>query len=183
MYFKFMFQNLDATITWDLVCNFVSYEYRNCAETFASQLLDPTSIKTLIDDIWNFYYSERLTLIKCLKLMIEYKDNVRHPHHKEFAKFFNELLMANLLESIQKQIETLKFVNPPTRSQFCTEDHLHRLYNSTLIEMRELLHILTMIVHDIHIANHEFAKLYGSIGVRFNTLKNFIFRMREHYRQ
>ncbi|EZA58440.1 Nucleoporin-like protein [Ooceraea biroi] len=127
------FLNLDATITWDLVCNFVSYEYRNCAETFAAQLSDLTSIRA-------------------------------HPHHREFAKFFNDVLMANLLESIRKQIETLKFVNPPTRSQFCTEDHLHRLYNSTLIEMRELLHILTVIMHDVHIADHEFAKLYGSIG-------------------
>jgi len=157
---------LDATITWDLVCNFVSYEYRNCAETFASQLSDLTSIRALIDDIWNFYYSERVTLIKCLKLIIEYKDNKRHPHHKEFRKFLNEILVGNLLESIRKQIEALKFVNSPTRSQFCTEDHLHQLYNSTLIEMRELLHILTVIVHDVHIPSYEFAKFYGSIGVR-----------------
>ncbi|KAL0114363.1 hypothetical protein PUN28_011551 [Cardiocondyla obscurior] len=156
--------NLDATITWDLVCNFVSYEYRNCAETFASQLSDLTAIRTLIDDIWNFYYSERVTLIKCLKLMVEYKNNERHPHHKEFAKFFNEILMGNLLESVQKQIEALKFVSPPTRSQFCTEDHLHQLYNSTLTEMRELLHILTVIVHDIHVSSNKFAKFYGSIG-------------------
>ncbi|KAL6427342.1 hypothetical protein ACFW04_008718 [Cataglyphis niger] len=156
--------NLDATITWDLVCNFVSYEYRNCAETFATQLTDLTSIKSLIDDIWNFYYSERVTLIKCLKLMIEYKDNERHPYHKEFAKFFDEILMGKLLESILKQIKALKFVNPPTRSQFCTEDYLHRLYNSTLIEMRELLHILTVIVHDVHIADYDFVKFYGSIG-------------------
>ncbi|XP_018402894.1 PREDICTED: nucleoporin NUP188 homolog [Cyphomyrmex costatus] len=155
--------NLDATITWDLVCNFVSYEYRNCAETFASQLSDLTSIRVLIDDIWNFYYSERVTLIKCLKLMIEYKDNERHPYHKEFGKFFNEILMGNLFESIRKQIEALKFVNSPTRSQFCTEDHLHQLYNSTLIEMRELLHILTVIVHDVHMPSYEFAKFYGSI--------------------
>ncbi|KYQ55243.1 hypothetical protein ALC60_05868 [Trachymyrmex zeteki] len=117
--------NLDATITWDLVCNFVSYEYRNCAETFASQLSDLTS---------------------------------------KFGNFLNEILMGNLLESIRKQIEALKFINSPTRSQFCTEDHLHRLYNSTLIEMRELLHILTMIVHDVHIPSYEFAKFYGSIG-------------------
>ncbi|KYN08936.1 hypothetical protein ALC57_18902 [Trachymyrmex cornetzi] len=109
--------NLDATITWDLVCNFVSYEYRNCAETFASQLSDLTSIRA-----------------------------------------------RNLLESIRKQIEALKFVNSPTRSQFCTENHLHQLYNSTLIEMRELLHILTVIVHDVHIPSYEFAKFYGSIG-------------------
>lgn len=98
--------------------------------------------------------------------MIEYKDNERHPYHKEFAKFFDEILMGKLLESILKQIKALKFVNPPTRSQFCTEDYLHRLYNSTLIEMRELLHILTVIVHDIHIADYDFVKFYGSIGVR-----------------
>lgn len=150
----------------------MSYEYRNCAETFASQLSDLTSIRSLIDDIWNFYYSERVTLIKCLKLMIEYKDNKRHPYHKEFANFFNEVLMGNLLESIRKQIEGLKFVNSPTRSQFCTENHLHRLYNSTLIEMRELLHILTVIVHDIHIPSYEFAKFYSSIRVRL-ILTNF----------
>lgn len=174
---------MDATITWDLVCNFVSYEYRNCAETFAAQLTDLTSIKSLIDDIWNFYYSERVTLIKCLKLMIEYKDNERHPYHKEFAKFFDEILMGNLLESIRKQIKALKFVNPPTRSQFCTEDYLHRLYNSTLIEMRELLHILTVIIHDIHIADHEFVKFYGSIGVRHILLKiSYIKRVKNFVR-
>ncbi|XP_014489061.1 PREDICTED: nucleoporin NUP188 homolog [Dinoponera quadriceps] len=156
--------NLDVTITWDLVCNFVSYEYRNCAETFASQLSDLTSMKILIDDIWSFYYSERVTLIKCLKLMIEYKDNKRHPHHKEFAKFFDKILMRDLFESIRKQIETLKFVSAPVRSPLCTEDHLHRLYNSTLVEMRELLHILTVIVHDIHVADNDFPKFYGSIG-------------------
>ncbi|XP_053974387.1 nucleoporin Nup188 [Hylaeus anthracinus] len=155
--------NLDATITWDLVCNFIKYEYRNCTETFASQLVDFTSMKALIDDIWNFYYSERMSLIKCLKLMVEYKDN-EHRYQKEFAKFFDNVLFGTLLESIQKQIEMLKTVNPPVRSQLCTEEYLHRLYNSSLIEMRELLHILTVIIHDIHIADTAFLKLYESIG-------------------
>ncbi|KOC68072.1 Nucleoporin NUP188 like protein [Habropoda laboriosa] len=109
--------NLDATITWDLVCNFIKYEYRNCAETFASQLIDFTSMKA-----------------------------------------------GTLLESVRKQIEMLKTVNPPVRSQLCSEEYLHRLYNSSLIEMRELLHILTVIIHDIHIADNEFMKLYESIG-------------------
>ncbi|XP_003708007.2 nuclear pore complex protein Nup188 [Megachile rotundata] len=155
--------NLDATLTWDLVCNFIKYEYRNCAETFASQLIDFTSMKALIDDIWDFYYSERMTLIKCLKLMVEYKDK-EHRYKKEFSNFFNDILFGTLLESVRKQIETLKTVNPPTRSQLCTEEYLHRLYNSSLIEMRELLHILTVIVHDIHIAHTDFIQLYESIG-------------------
>ncbi|XP_017799097.1 PREDICTED: nucleoporin NUP188 homolog [Habropoda laboriosa] len=155
--------NLDATITWDLVCNFIKYEYRNCAETFASQLIDFTSMKALIDDIWDFYYSERMTLIKCLKLMVEYKDK-GHRYEKEFAKFFDDVLFGTLLESVRKQIEMLKTVNPPVRSQLCSEEYLHRLYNSSLIEMRELLHILTVIIHDIHIADNEFMKLYESIG-------------------
>lgn len=98
--------------------------------------------------------------------MIEYKDNERHPYHTQFAKFFDNILMGELLESVRKQIESLKFVNPPTRSQLCTEDHLHKLYNGILVEMRELLHILTIIIHDVHIAEHEFVKLYGSIGVK-----------------
>ncbi|XP_033311320.1 nucleoporin NUP188 homolog [Bombus bifarius] len=155
--------NLDAIITWDLVCNFIKYEYRNCAETFASQLIDFTSMKALIDDIWEFYYSERMTVIKCLKLMVEYKDK-GHRYQKEFAKFFDDVLFGVLLESIRKQIEALKTVNPPIRSQLCTEEYLHRLYNSSLIEMRELLHILTVIIHDIHIAETEFMKFYESIG-------------------
>ncbi|XP_017754229.1 PREDICTED: nucleoporin NUP188 homolog isoform X2 [Eufriesea mexicana] len=155
--------NLDATITWDLVCNFIKYEYRNCAETFASQLIDFTSMKALIDDIWEFYYSERMTLIKCLKLMVEYKDK-GHRYRKEFLKFFDDILFGTLLESIRKQIEMLKTVNAPTRSQLCTEEYLHKLYNSSLIEMRELLHILTVIIHDIHIADTEFMKFYESIG-------------------
>lgn len=121
-------------------------------------------MKALIDDIWEFYYSERMTVIKCLKLMVEYKDK-GHRYQKEFAKFFDDVLFGTLLESIRKQIEALKTVNPPIRSQLCTEEYLHRLYNSSLIEMRELLHILTVIIHDIHIAETEFMKFYESIGV------------------
>ena len=121
-------------------------------------------MKALIDDIWEFYYSERMTLIKCLKLMVEYKDK-EHRYQKVFANFFNDVLFGMLLESIQKQIEALKTMNPPTRSQLCTEEYLHRLYNSSLVEMRELLHILTVIVHDIHITDTNFMKFYESIGV------------------
>lgn len=96
--------------------------------------------------------------------MVEYKDK-GHRYQKEFAKFFDDVLFGTLLESIRKQIEALKTVSPPIRSQLCTEEHLHRLYNSSLIEMRELLHILTVIIHDIHIAETEFMKFYESIGV------------------
>ncbi|XP_015585723.1 nucleoporin NUP188 homolog [Cephus cinctus] len=156
--------NLDAQITWDLVCNFMLYEYRNCAETFASQLVDNAAVKTLIEDIWNFYYSERITLIKCLKLMVEYRDNERHPYQKQFIKFFDEVLLGNLLKSVQSQIEALKFINPPVKSQLFTDEHLHRLYNNSLIEMRELLHIFTIILDDIHVPDNEFNKLYGSIS-------------------
>ncbi|KOX74151.1 hypothetical protein WN51_13501 [Melipona quadrifasciata] len=77
---------------------------------------------------------------------------------------FTSMKAGILLESIQKQIEALKTVNPPTRSQLCTEEYLHRLYNSSLVEMRELLHILTVIVHDIHITDTNFMKFYESIG-------------------
>ncbi|XP_046482052.1 nucleoporin Nup188 [Neodiprion pinetum] len=156
--------NLDATIAWDLVCNFMLYEYRNCAETFASQLADATSTKALIEEIWDFYYSERVTLIKCLKLMVEYKDNKRHPHRNEFMEFFDEVLLGNLLKSVQKQIEALKFINTPVRSQLFNEEQLHKLYNNCLIEMRELLHIFTIILNDVHVADTEFVKIYGSIS-------------------
>ncbi|XP_043485129.1 nucleoporin Nup188 [Leptopilina heterotoma] len=156
--------NVDATITWDLVCNFMIYEYRNCAETFASQLTDLTSMKVLIEEIWSFYYAERITLIKCLKLMVEYRDNVKHPHQKEFCSFFDEVLLGSLLESVQKQIEALKFINPPSRSQLFTEDHLHWIYESSLNEMRELLHIYTVILNDVHVADSAFSNIYASIS-------------------
>ncbi|XP_066586907.1 nucleoporin Nup188 isoform X2 [Prorops nasuta] len=159
--------NLDATITWEIVQNFMAYEYRNSAEAFASHLTDLTSMKALIADIWSFYYSERITLIKCLKLMVEYKDNDAHPNQKEFSKFFDEVCLGDLLVSVMNQIEALKFIDPPLRSQLCTEDHLHYLYNTSLIEMRELLHVLTMILSDVHISESNktnFGKLYESIG-------------------
>lgn len=154
------------------------FEYRNCAETFASQLADATTMKTLIEDIWNFYYSERVTLIKCLKLMVEYRDNKRHPHRKEFTEFFDEILLGNLLKSVQRQIEALKFINAPARSQLFTDEHLHKLYNNCLIEMRELLHVFTIILHDIHVAENEFNQIYGSISVRYKNESFAYFSMR-----
>ena len=162
-------------MTWDLVCNFMLYEYRNCAETFASQLTDLSSMRILIEDIWSFYYAERMNLIKCLKLMVEYRENTNHPHQKQFANFFDDILLGSLLESVQKQIEVLKFINPPVRSQLFSEDHLHRIYNSSLVEMRELLHIYTVILNDVQVSNHSFSNVYASISVRF-----FLFSFYKH---
>ncbi|XP_012277491.1 nucleoporin NUP188 homolog isoform X2 [Orussus abietinus] len=156
--------DLDAMKTWDLVCNFMLYEYRNCAETFASQLSDLSSMRALIEDIWNFYYSERVTLIKCLKLMLEYRDNKRHPYQAEFINFFEEALFGTLSKSVQSQIEELKFINPPIRSQLFTDEHLHQLYNSSLVEMRELLHVFTIILHEVNVAENEFSGIYASIA-------------------
>lgn len=140
------------------------FEYRNCPETFASQLTDLNSMKVLIEQIWSFYYTERITLIKCLKLMVEYRENPKHPYHPQFVKFFDKVLLGNLLESIQKQIEILKFINPPVRSQLFSDEHLHHLYNSCLIEMRELLHIFTIILHEVHVAENKFLDIYGGIS-------------------
>ncbi|XP_043280219.1 nucleoporin Nup188 [Venturia canescens] len=153
--------NLDATIAWDLVCNFMLYEYRNCAETFATQLADLTSMRNLIEDIWSFYYFERITLIKCLKLMSEYRDE-KHPHSKEFNKFFTQLSSDNLLKSVRKQIESLKFINPPSRVSSFSENHLRRLYNNSLVEMRELFHVLTILLEDKLPNASEFEAIYGS---------------------
>ncbi|KAK0088385.1 hypothetical protein PV325_012168 [Microctonus aethiopoides] len=151
--------NLDATIAWELTCNYMIYEYRNSAETFASQLSDSTSMRFLIGEIWNFYYTERITMLKCLKLMIEYRENEKHPYQKEFAKFFADVPLASILESTLKQIDGLKF-NTTSKSHL-TEDHLYKLYNSSLVEMRELLHIATMLLDSVRPDN--FDNIYGSI--------------------
>ena len=139
------------------------YEYRNCAETFASQLSDTTSMRNLIEDIWNFYYFERITLIKCLKLITEYANDDKHPHGKQFGKLYTLIPRADLLKSIQKQIESLKFISPPSRVSLFTDDHLHRLYNSSLVEMRELLHIYTVLLERVHPTADEFDAIYGSL--------------------
>lgn len=136
------------------------YEYRNCAETFATQLADLTSMRNLIEDIWSFYYCERITLIKCLKLMAEYR-NEKHPHNKEFNNFFAQVSSDDLLESVRKQIESLKFTNPPTRVGSFSENHLHRLYNNNLVETRELLHVLTVLLEDKRPSASEFEAIYG----------------------
>ncbi|XP_057324473.1 nucleoporin Nup188 [Microplitis mediator] len=155
------FLNLDATIAWDLTLNYMIYEYRNSGETFASQLADITSMKILIEDIWTFYYSERITLIKCLKLIIEYRDNKRHPYQSEFSEFFKTASLESLLQSSLKQIDRLKLSNVTNRSHLLTDDHLHKLYNSTLVEMRELLHIVTMILDTVQPS--DFNYIYESV--------------------
>lgn len=151
----------------------MQYEYRNCAETFASQLKDLTSTNALIEDIWNFYFAERLTLIKCLKLMVEFKHNKHHPHQKEFDKFFKRNPLLNFVDPIRKQIEMLKFINAPTTCALFYEDHLHFLYNRILIEMRELLHILTIIVYEVTIPSESFKDIYESIVGEPRRLTSF----------
>ncbi|CAD6201471.1 GSCOCG00000272001-RA-CDS [Cotesia congregata] len=155
------FLNLDATIAWDLTLNYMIYEYRNSGETFASHLADITSMKVLIEDIWTFYYSERITLIKCLKLIIEYRDNKRHPYQSEFSEFFKKASLESILESSLKQIDRLKSASIANRSHLLTDDHLHKLYNSTLVEMRELLHIVTMLLDTVQPS--DFQNIYESV--------------------
>lgn len=62
----------------------------------------------LLPNVWRFYYSERLFLLKLLQYILEFKDDENHNYHEQFLKIATDIGLQQIKSSLLQQFEKVK---------------------------------------------------------------------------
>ncbi|XP_021941566.1 nucleoporin NUP188 homolog [Zootermopsis nevadensis] len=74
------FLGLDINQAWDFMCNYLLYEFRGAEEGLQEFIGSETRTTVLLSDIWLFYRSERLFLLKCINVLLTFHNDKGHPY-------------------------------------------------------------------------------------------------------
>jgi hypothetical protein len=82
-----VFQGLDINQAWDFMCNYLVYEFRGAEEGLQGFIGSETRTTVLLSDIWLFYRSERLFLLKCINVLLTFHNDKGHPYQVGFSLY------------------------------------------------------------------------------------------------
>ncbi|CAH0562167.1 unnamed protein product [Brassicogethes aeneus] len=149
--------DLESDAAWEIICNFLMFEYYGKIDELKSIIMFETDSRLLIENIWHFYSSERMFLLKILRLVLEHSMNTKHKFYIQFNTFIKTIdmpaLWKNLVKMFNDSICCLE-KEKLSKNSFA-EKWLHR--NDQ--EQIELLLILTNILSYIKVTGNEFSEL------------------------
>lgn len=111
----YLYLDMDAIQSWDILCYYLVNEYRGSANSLSIYISTESNMMKLLDDIWNYYTLERMIVLKIVKNLIEFHDQIQHPYHAEYKIVLDKVCVKNLRSSLIDQLETLIKESPPTK--------------------------------------------------------------------
>ncbi|XP_059055103.1 nucleoporin Nup188 [Achroia grisella] len=156
------YMDIDCFKLWDIVQSYLcDISYGTASDAMKNIAFVDTRPTFLLPNIWNFYYSERLFLLKLLQYIIEVKDNTNHVYQKEFMKIYTDI-KGNIVESLISQFDKLISTAPPSRkiqSDFSSETVRQEWAESNQREQLTILQILLILASETSINDEKFNKL------------------------
>jgi hypothetical protein len=70
------------------MCNYLLYEFRGAEEGLQEFIGSETRSTVLLSDIWLFYWSERLFLLKCINVLLTFHGDKGHPYEVGFHALY-----------------------------------------------------------------------------------------------
>ncbi|OWF39494.1 Nucleoporin NUP188-like protein [Mizuhopecten yessoensis] len=146
---------LEELQSWELFSSFLSNDYRGSQKNLQQILSNERHTQALVYKIRDYYYTERLYLLQCVKVVINFWQDDDHPYKDELEQFMRRLttdgdIMAKLLDQfkgcIKEQLPTWE-----TNGTMMTERQAHVWAHQNLLEQCELLEILVIFLKDIEI--------------------------------
>ena len=126
-----------------------SDDFRGTKESLKKLIEEDRHHRTLLQDIWRFYRSERIYLVQILKEIVSHSVNLDHPHQKELDQLmdqlngrdqFKRLLLEQLKEVIREPIPCYY----QSHGGNVDEHQLHEWARFNLREQSELLQIFLL---------------------------------------
>jgi hypothetical protein len=77
------------------MCNYLVYEFRGAEEGLQEFIGSETRTMVLLSDIWLFYRSERLFLLKCINVLLTFHSDKGHPYQVGFHLYLVQLCHNN----------------------------------------------------------------------------------------
>lgn len=161
----FVLQDVDCFQIWEILKNYLCHI--SCG-TPANALNNTSQYDTrpsiLLPNVWIFYHSERMFLLKLLQYIFQFKDETNHKHHEQFYTIINEIGIPEMKTSLLSQFEKLLITAPPPRkiqNDFQSDSMLQEWAESNLREQLAILQILLQIAEQTPFKEAEFTQMFS----------------------
>ncbi|KAM8871349.1 nucleoporin NUP188 isoform 2-T2 [Synchiropus picturatus] len=135
---------LDEQQSVQLLQLYLQEDYRGTRDSLKVVIKDERQSQALLLKIADYYYDERMCLLRCVLLLLTYFQDERHPFRAEYANCVNKL-EKDLMGNYQSQFEKLFKAEAPTwetHGNLMTERQVSRWFLQCLREQSLLLEII-----------------------------------------
>ncbi|XP_066995388.2 nucleoporin Nup188 [Anabrus simplex] len=150
---------LDAIQAYDVLCHYLVHEFRGTQDALHVIVQNDVQVNLLLHDMWEFYRSERLFLLKCVNILL----SPPNPEKKEIMhNFINELPSNDFVENLIRQYEFLlneEFPVSLTHGSLMTKVVQDKWFETYLREQIEVLHNLILYVDQWNISCSQFERI------------------------
>ncbi|KAE8583088.1 hypothetical protein XENTR_v10020421 [Xenopus tropicalis] len=139
------FLGLDEEQSVELLQTYLLYDYRGTQESVKGVPQDERQSQALMLKMVDYYYEERISLLRCVLYILNYFQDDKHPYSAEFSKCVEMMEQKELFGKYLKQFESLCREEAPTwetHGNFMTERQVSRWFVQRLREQAMLLEII-----------------------------------------
>uniref|UniRef100_A0A672HRX6 Nucleoporin NUP188 n=1 Tax=Salarias fasciatus TaxID=181472 RepID=A0A672HRX6_SALFA len=136
--------NLDEQQSVQILQCYLQEDYRGTRDSLKVVLKDERQSQALLLKIADYYYEERMCLLRCVLLLLTYFQDERHPYSAEYSNSVTKL-EKDLVSCYQAQFESLFKAEAPTwetHGNLMTERQVSRWFLQCLREQSLLLEII-----------------------------------------
>ncbi|XP_042241516.1 nucleoporin NUP188-like [Homarus americanus] len=136
--------DLAAVHSWEVFQLFLLHEYRGAEASLVEVLASQRDEETFLAQLWSFYLSDRLHLLRCLRHIVANTANRQHPYQSLFGDFMQDVLDKDgtLGESLVQQVllcTRMVSPTPQTHGPHLPSHGPHTWLAHHLAELREVL--------------------------------------------
>ncbi|KAM6985915.1 nucleoporin NUP188 [Aplochiton taeniatus] len=135
---------LDELQSVQILQCYLQEDYRGTRSSLKTVLQDERQSQVLLTKIADYYYEERVCLLRCVLLLLTYFQDERHPYRAEYSNCVSKL-EKDLVRNYQQQFENLFKAEAPTwetHGNLMTERQVSRWFLQCLREQCLLLEVL-----------------------------------------
>ncbi|XP_061460511.1 nucleoporin NUP188 isoform X2 [Rhineura floridana] len=163
------FLGLDEEQSLQLLQCYLQEDYRGTRDSLKTVLQDERQSQALILKLADYYYEERICILRCVLHLLTYFQDERHPYMVQYSHCV-EKLDKELVPNYRKQFEELYKAEAPTwetHGSLMTERQVSRWFVQCLREQATLLEVIFLYYAYFEMAPEEllaFARLFKEQG-------------------
>ncbi|XP_068626633.1 nucleoporin Nup188 [Battus philenor] len=157
------YMDINCFEIWEIIKHYLcDISYGTPANALKNVAFVDTRSTFLSPKVWQFYYAERLFLLKLLQYIVQYRLDKTHKYNQQFTKIINDIGMENLKSSLIKQFEKLLSEAPPSKKiqiEFGSDIIRQEWAESNLREQLAILQILLLIGNEEVFSVEQFTNM------------------------
>ncbi|XP_039362760.1 nucleoporin NUP188 isoform X3 [Mauremys reevesii] len=163
------FLGLDEEQSVQLLQCYLQEDYRGTRDSLKTVLQDERQSQALMLKLADYYYEERMCILRCVLNLLTYFQDERHPYMAQYSQCV-EKLDKELVPNYRKQFEDLYKAEAPTwetHGNLMTERQVSRWFVQCLREQSMLLEVIFLYYAYFEMAPDElltFARLFKEQG-------------------